>query len=98
MTISNYHVTMLQESFRPLFWDVDLTTFNPAEFPQYTIERVLELGNEDAVAWLRRTFSQDLIVTALRASRQLSPRSANFWALIMDVPREQVHALRTLHQ
>ena len=53
----------------------------------------LELGDEDAVAWLRDTFTESEIVSLLRMERRLSRRSANFWALVYGVPTDQVAAL-----
>lgn len=85
---------MLPDPVRRLFWDIDTGTFDPNAFPQYTIERVLEYGDAPAVEWLRSLFSTEAIASALRNSRQLSPRSANFWALILDLPRSEVRALQ----
>ena len=84
---------MLPKSLRAFFWDVDADNFNPADFPDYTIFRVLEIGDEDAVAWMRRTFSPTEVVRVLREERRLSARSANFWALIYGIPSSQVAAL-----
>jgi hypothetical protein len=85
---------MLPGHLRPLFWDVDLDRFDPRAFPVYTIERVLEHGDQDAVQWLLTVFSADEIRDALRTNRRLSPRSATFWALVFEVPAVQVAALR----
>lgn len=85
---------MLPEHLRPLFWDVDVTAFSPHAYPEYTIARVLELGDTDAVRWLRAQFDEQTIVRVIRTDRRLSPRSANFWALRYRIPREEVAALR----
>lgn len=87
---------MLPHAVRRLFWDVDITTFDPAAFPVYTIERVLELGDDEAVNWLRQTFDDGTITNVLRGSRRLTPRSANFWALIFDVPSTEIRSLQPL--
>ena len=84
---------MIPNQLRPLFWDINVGTFDPAAYPDYTIFRVLELGDEAAVAWLRETFSEDEIRRVLRTERRLSPKSANFWALIYGIPADQVAAL-----
>jgi hypothetical protein len=85
---------MIPLRLRLLFWDTDLESFDPATYPVYTIERVLEYGDEEAIVWLRRTFSQDQIVDVLRTNRHLTPLSANFWALHFAVPAHDVVALR----
>lgn len=85
---------MLPHAVRRLFWDIDTATFEPTAFPQYTIERILELGDEHAVRWLWSLFPVEAIGAAVRNSRQLSPRSANFWALMLDLPRSEIRVLR----
>jgi hypothetical protein len=87
---------MVPAALTSLFWDVDTSTFDPTAYPQYTIERVLELGDEIAVTWLRALFDAEMIRDVLRRSRRLSPRSANFWALVLEVlevPKDEVRAL-----
>jgi hypothetical protein len=77
---------MIPEHLHPLFWDVRLADFDPLGWPDYTIFRVLELGDERAYAWLRQTFPSDEIIRVLRSERRLTPRSAEFWALVYQVP------------
>lgn len=79
---------------RSLFWDVDPDTFNPAAHPRYTIERVLEHGEDDDVAWLVRVFTREQIQDVLRTDSRLSLRSATFWALVFDVSAAEVAALQ----
>lgn len=85
---------MVPSHLHTLLWDVDVSAFEPSEFPDYTILRVLELGNEDAVRWLRATFSEQQILQVLRTERRLSRKSANFWALVYGIPADAVAALR----
>ncbi len=85
---------MIPKHLRSLFWDTNLENFDPAAYPIYTIERVLEHGDEDDVAWLLSIFAREQIRDVLRTDLRLSPRSANFWALVFDVPAPEVAALR----
>ena len=85
---------MIPECLRSLFWDTNLDDFDPLAFPTYTIARILEYGDQDAVAWLRKTFSETQIVKVVRTERRLSRRSANFWALVYGVSPDQVAALK----
>ena len=85
---------MIPQHLRLLFWDTNLDNFDPAAYPVYTIERVLEYGDEVAVAWLRRSFTEEQILDVLRTDRHLTPLSANFWALLFGVPAREVVALR----
>jgi hypothetical protein len=84
---------MVPKELAHLFWDIDLTTFDPRAYPDYTIFRVLEFGDENAIRWLRATFAEDEIRRVRRAERRLSPRSATFWALVYGIPKSEVAAL-----
>lgn len=84
---------MIPRHLHSLFWDTNLDTFKPAAHPDYTIYRVLEYGDEAAVAWLRETFSETEIRGVLSREGRLSEKSATFWALVYGVPSREVAAL-----
>ena len=84
---------MIPRHLHPLFWDVNLDSFDPQSHPEYAILRVLEFGDEQAVAWLRQAFPEDQIKQVVRTERRLSRKSANFWALVYGIPTEDVTAL-----
>jgi hypothetical protein len=85
---------MIPQYLQILFWDTNLENFDPLAFPTYSIGRILEYGNEDAIAWLRGTFSRTQIVEVVRTERRLTRRSAIFWALVYGLPPDQVAALK----
>ena len=85
---------MIPETLHPLFWDIDPESFDPPAHPEYTIERILELGTPEAVNWLEEQFSEEEIKTVIRNARRLSPKSATFWALVYQIPPREVTALR----
>lgn len=84
---------MIPNQLHTLFWDIDVANFDPSAYPDYTIFRVLELGDNQAIAWLREMFSDEEIRRVLRTERRLSRKSANFWALMYKIPDGQVAAL-----
>jgi hypothetical protein len=84
---------MLPEHLRPLFWDIDTEQFDPKEHPQYTIGRILELGDMPAIVWMRENFTEVQILSVLESETRLSRKSANFWALIYGLRREKVASL-----
>lgn len=84
---------MIPRRLRSLFWDVNLEAFDPASFPDYTIFRILEYGDKEAVAWLEETYTEEDIKRVISSERRLSPRAANFWALVYEIPFRQVAAL-----
>jgi len=88
-----YHKQMIPEHLRWLFWDTTLSSLDPQQWADYCITRVLELGDQPAVKWMRATFSESQIVEVLRNQRRLSRRSANFWSLVYGLPAVEVAAL-----
>lgn len=84
---------MIPSNLQGLFWDTNLDTFTPEAYPDYTIFRVLEFGDDDAVTWMRQTFSEIEIRRVLSTERRLSEKSATFWALVYSVPSHEVAAL-----
>ena len=85
---------MIPEYLKPFFWDIRSDDFDPSAYPDYTIARLLEYGDEKAVGWLRETFPEAEIERVVRTERRLSRRSANFWALVYGIPAEEVAALK----
>ncbi len=85
---------MIPHYLQTLFWDTNVDNFDPLAFPTYTIGRILEYGNQDAIAWLKDTFSDTQIIDVVRTERRLSRRSANFWALVYGLSPDQVAALK----
>ena len=84
---------MVPNALQPLFWDIDLSTFQPSAHPDYTIFRVLEYGDDEAITWLRENFGSPEIRRVICAERRLSARSATFWALVYGIPAAEVAAL-----
>ena len=87
-------MTQIPQQLRTLFWDVNIASFDPHEHPRYTISRVLELGDKEAITWMKENFSESQIEEVLKAETRLSPKSANFWAIIFGVPFHDVAALK----
>ena len=62
---------MIPSSLQTLFWDTNLDTFKPEAYPDYTIFRVLEYGDEEAVKWMRQTFSEAEVRRVLCSEHRL---------------------------
>ena len=88
---------MIPSGLQTLFWDVNLDTFAPEQYPDYTILRVLELGDDPAVKWMQRIFPETQIKRVLSTEHRLSRKSANFWALVYGIPIREVAALNGSH-
>ena len=72
---------MLPPTLKRFFWDTPVESINRDANKDYIIARILELGDEDAVAWLGRQYSRDDVRRVLSKSRTLSPKSSNYWKL-----------------
>lgn len=75
------------------FWDINSVELDISAHPRYVIERILEYGDFPELRWLFARFSREEIVGALKRSRTLTLRSANFWSQIFGVSHRQVKCL-----
>lgn len=80
----------LPEFLRPLFWDVNFDRLRVSGHERYIIERILEFGDDAAVRWMWRTFGPEAIAETVRRSRVISPRTANLWVLLLNLPRRSI--------
>ena len=84
---------MIPKELRTFFWEIDADSFDARQYASYAIGRILELGTEPAISWMKTTFTAEEIKKVIREDRRLSPKSATFWALIYDIPTVEVAAL-----
>lgn len=69
---------------RALFWDVDPETIDLEKNARYIIERVLDFGNQEEIAWTFKKYPREEIASVLRAPRsQVDPKSRALWDLIL---------------
>ena len=84
----------LPEFLKSLFWDVDHRNISPQDRAEYVIKRILEYGDRKTVHWMRRNFKKIKIKEVLCRARDLSPQSANYWAIILGVNRKRIKCLQ----
>lgn len=75
------------------FWDVEFEKINFRKRKVYILKRILEYGDEEAVAWMRQNFKKIEINNALCNFRGYSLKTANFWAFILNIKKEDVKCL-----
>jgi hypothetical protein len=83
----------LPEHAYKFFWEIDPTKLDVSRHPSYVIERLLEYGDFPELRWLFSRFEREQIINTLKRTRNLSLRSANFWAKIFHVPSNKVKCL-----
>ena len=84
----------LPELLKEYFWDVEFEKIDLHKQKVFILKRLLEYGNEKAVAWMWRNFKKAEIKDALSNYRGYSQKSANYWALLLNIPKEKVICLK----
>ncbi len=72
----------IAEHIRKYFWDIDPRKASPKSHPDYYIKRILELGDEEAVTWLKLVYGKKRIKAVVKKGK-LSPKSQNYWKLVL---------------
>ena len=79
----------IPDTFRMLFWDIDFDALESERDRDAIVARIAEHGTDEAVRWLRKTYTDAEIGTALEARRStLSRRTVNLWALWLGKPED----------
>lgn len=73
---------------------MDFKKIDAQAYSRYVLAKLLEYGDEKAVSWIKRNFTKDQIEDILFHYRTVSPRSANFWAVIFNINRREVLCLQ----
>jgi hypothetical protein len=67
-----------------LFWDVNPRKINIQRNARYIIERILEFGQPDDIAWLFKQYSKKDIEKAMNLPRsQVGRKSKALWTLLL---------------
>lgn len=83
----------LPESFRAYFWDVDFDAVEKCDYI-FIINRILDYGNTFDIRWLLKHYTKKNIKKVLHNSQNLSRKTANFWADLLDIDKSKVPALK----
>ena len=75
--------------FYHLFWDVNPLKVDLKKNRRYIIERVLELGDINALQWLENIYPTKLILETCETSRKIYKRSKNLWLIWFGISNEQ---------
>lgn len=74
---------MIDIKLKKYFWDVDFESLKIEENKKYIIERILEMGDENAAKWAMSNFSKEEILKTINNNRKISKKSFNFWSLVL---------------
>lgn len=84
----------LPKFLKKYFWDTEFKKIDLQKRKVYVLKRILEYGDERSVAWMWKNFQKSEIINVLSNYRGYSQKSANFWALLLDIPQEEVICLK----
>ncbi len=84
----------LPKFLKSYFWDTEFKGIDPKENKTYILKRILNYGDEIAVNWMLNNFKKAEIKKALSNFRGYSQKSANYWGLVLGVPRKEVSCLK----
>lgn len=79
---------------KPYFWDVDFNKIDPEKSKMFILKRVLDRGNDKAIRWLLKHYTKEDIRQLLLTTRDLSAKTANFWADILNIDHKKVPCLQ----
>ena len=82
------------KSLKKYFQDMDFNKVDACKHRMDIIRRILNYGDEKAVAWMYDNFEKSDMKNALSNLRGYSAKSANYWSFILGVPREKVLCLK----
>lgn len=76
------------------FWDVDFNKIDLEKSRTFILKRVLDRGDDKALKWLLKHYTKDDIRQLLLTTQDLSAKTANFWADILNVDHKKVPCLQ----
>ena len=76
------------------FWDVEFEKIDAEADARDILARLFEYGDEKAISWMKKNFTRRQIADVLLRYRLVSPKSANFWALIFEIDKRKVLCLQ----
>ena len=83
--------TMAFPFSRNLFWDVNIENIDLQKNSRYVIERVITRGFTEDFYMLLKIYSTPQIQEAVRKSKELDAKTAQFCSTFFNIPKSEVH-------
>jgi hypothetical protein len=80
------------------FWDVDIKKLDIQKNKDFIISRVLEHGILKDIHELKKEYSSEEIKKVVKNNKNISRKTATFWANILNIPLKEVKACSKLQQ
>jgi hypothetical protein len=88
----------LPSFLKKYFWNVDFSELDLEENSFFVITRILEYGDIKALCWLFKHINRRQIENVIMKSRELSPKTANFWSLFLNLDKNKILCLKKSYQ
>ena len=79
--------------FKRYFWDTNFEDLDPHKDSYFILKRIIDRGNTSAIKWALSRYSTDQIKDLILSSRDLSRKTANFWAKLFALDPQSVPCL-----
>ena len=84
----------LPDSFKNYFWDVNFDSLSLKQNKSFILKRLLDRGDTLAINWLAKNYNKKEIGELLLSTRDISAKTANFWADFLQLNRKKVPCLQ----
>ncbi len=84
----------IPDFFKEYFWDVNFPSLDANANKTFVIKRVLDRGNTSALKWLLQNYTLVDIKNTIIKSRDISAKTANFWASLLKIDRDKIACLQ----
>ena len=81
---------MIPVEYKKYFWDTDFHSLDIKKNMNYIISRLFCEGNWDAIQWIKKTYSQEEIISTVKISRRFNPVTANFLKNVYNLHEEEM--------
>lgn len=78
-----------------LFWDVNPLALDPDQHSRFILERILRFGLPEDVRLMLEKYDVDTIRSVVCHSRRIDRKTASFWAVHLNIPREEIACFST---
>lgn len=80
----------LPQFIHKYFWEVNPKNVDVDMQSHYIIERILEYGDMEDIKWIWKAYPKKAIIEAVKTSRAISKKTANYWAVILGIPKSKI--------
>ena len=85
-----HKIPQIPSWLKKYFWDVSLEELNLHKHQTFIVCRLLNEGDHHSLAWLFKTYSQEVIRDTIMTCRSLSVKTARCWQNYFELKEEEL--------